>query len=134
MAHAPGVTTDLSATLLSHAARGESIPEVDSLLRALAAGPAGQRIDESLATLVRVGHSSGIALATGIHAAAKASLELRPPRRQQAHGVLRFGMLRRDRSSDRTEVSQPTFMGKERAEAQDSSAKDAGCTAARAAP
>ena len=77
MAHAPGATTDLSATLLSHAARGESIPQVDSLLRALAAGPAGARIDESLATLVRVGHSSGIALATGIHAATKASLELR---------------------------------------------------------
>jgi Protein of unknown function (DUF2877) len=77
MAHAPGATTDLSATLLSHAARGESIPQVDSLLRALAAGPAGACIDESLATLVRVGHSSGIALATGIHAAAKASLELR---------------------------------------------------------
>jgi Protein of unknown function (DUF2877) len=77
MAHAPGATTDLSATLLSHAARGESIPQVGSLLRALAAGPAGSRIDESLATLVRVGHSSGIALATGIHAAAKASLELR---------------------------------------------------------
>jgi hypothetical protein len=82
-AHAPGATNDLSATLLAHAACGESIPQVDSLLAALAVGPACAHIDESLATLVRVGHSTGIALAMGIHGAAKASLELR------RHGVNR---------------------------------------------
>jgi hypothetical protein len=74
LAGAPGATTDLSATLLWHAARGESIPPVDSLLRALAADPAG--VDESLAAVLRVGHSSGVALATGVHAAAKAALDL----------------------------------------------------------
>jgi hypothetical protein len=74
LAGAPGATTDLSATLLWHAARGESIPPVDSLLRALAADPAC--VDESLAAVLRVGHSSGVALATGVHAAAMAALDL----------------------------------------------------------
>jgi hypothetical protein len=75
--HASGATTDLSAALLRHAARGESIPQVDALLRALAAGRALNRVDEALADLVRVGHTSGVALATGIQAAAQASIELR---------------------------------------------------------
>lgn len=77
LADAPAATTDLSTTLLWHAARGESIPPVDSLLRALAAKPAGTRVDKSLAAVLRVGHSSGVALATGVHAAAQAALDLR---------------------------------------------------------
>ena len=76
MARAPGATTDLSATLLSHAASGESIPQVGALLLPLAAGPADAPLDESLGNLVGVGHSSGIAMATGLYAAAKASLDL----------------------------------------------------------
>lgn len=76
--HAPGATTDLSATLLDHAVRGESIPQVTSLLRQLAAEQPSHELDHSLARLLRVGHSSGIALATGIHAAARIALAPEP--------------------------------------------------------
>jgi hypothetical protein len=63
-------TTDLSATLLAHAARGEALPQVSRLLRALA-DPDRFDVDRALADLTGVGQSSGAALATGVLAAAR---------------------------------------------------------------
>lgn len=68
--HATVATTALSATLLGHAGRGEAIPQVTSLLLALA-GPDRVAVDRALADLVNVGHTSGAALATGAIAAAR---------------------------------------------------------------
>jgi len=59
-------TTALSAALLRHAARGECISEVAAVL----ADPTGSTLGE----LLRVGHTSGAALAIGLAAAASASL------------------------------------------------------------
>lgn len=56
-------TTLVSAVLLRHAARGEVIPELDSLLTALGTG-AGLR--PSLSKLLAVGHHSGSDLARGV--------------------------------------------------------------------
>jgi hypothetical protein len=58
---AAGRTTELSAALLWHAARGDCIPEVAAVL----ADPSGS----ALAELLRVGHTSGAALAIGLSAA-----------------------------------------------------------------
>lgn len=56
-------TTLLSATLLDRAAHGEAAPACRDLLLALHAGSA---VDAALAALLRVGHTSGAALALGI--------------------------------------------------------------------
>ena len=68
LAGPPGRTTDLSFALLAHAARGEAIPQVTGFVRALSSA----RSDDgrALRALAAVGHSSGAALATGVHAAA----------------------------------------------------------------
>jgi Protein of unknown function (DUF2877) len=63
-------TTDLSAALLRCAARGESIPQVNQLLRAMSGSAWQGRLDHAMSDLVRVGHTSGTALATGVLAAA----------------------------------------------------------------
>jgi hypothetical protein len=63
-------TTDLSAALLRCAARGESIPQVNQLLRAMSGSAWEGRLDHAMDELVRVGHTSGTALATGVLAAA----------------------------------------------------------------
>jgi hypothetical protein len=63
-------TTDLSAALLRCAARGESIPQVNQLLQAMSASAWQSRLDHALYELVRVGHTAGTALATGVLAAA----------------------------------------------------------------
>jgi hypothetical protein len=65
-------TTTLSAALLRHAARGESIPQLTRLLEALtaAADLGAAHVDATVDGLARIGHSSGIALATGAIAAA----------------------------------------------------------------
>jgi hypothetical protein len=63
-------TTDLSAALLRCAARGESIPEVNQLLRTMSGSAWQGRLDHARDDLVRVGHTSGTALATGVLAAA----------------------------------------------------------------
>jgi hypothetical protein len=63
-------TTDLSAALLRCAARGESIPQVNQLLQAMSASAWQSRLDHAMYELVRVGHTSGTALATGVLAAA----------------------------------------------------------------
>ena len=63
-------TTDLSAALLRCAARGESIPQVNQLLRTISEGAWPGRLDHAMDDLVRVGHTSGTALATGVLAAA----------------------------------------------------------------
>jgi hypothetical protein len=68
---APARTTALSAALLRHAAEGECIDEAAELAAALtgrgAPGPALQR-------LLRVGHTSGAALACGLVAVARAAI------------------------------------------------------------
>jgi hypothetical protein len=63
-------TTDLSAALLRSAARGESIPQVNQLLRAMSGSAWQGRLDHAVDDLVCVGHTSGTALATGVLAAA----------------------------------------------------------------
>jgi hypothetical protein len=63
-------TTDLSAALLRCAARGESIPQVNQLLRTMSGSAQQGQLDRALDDLVRVGHTSGTALAIGILAAA----------------------------------------------------------------
>ena len=68
-------TTDLSAALLRCAARGESIPQVNQLLRTMSGSAWQSRLDHAMLDhamddLVRVGHTSGTALATGVLAAA----------------------------------------------------------------
>jgi hypothetical protein len=63
-------TTDLSAALLRCAARGESIPQVNQLLRAMSGSAWQGRLDHAMDDLIRVGHTSGAALATGVLAAA----------------------------------------------------------------
>jgi hypothetical protein len=69
-AEAPRRTTTLSAALLRHAAAGEAIPQVCRLLLAL---DDGIGTDDALAGLLRVGHTSGAALAAGVLAAARAA-------------------------------------------------------------
>lgn len=66
--HADARTTALSARLLRHAIDGECVPEVATLLAALPAGcAAGPAVD----AVVRLGHTSGAALAHGIVVAAR---------------------------------------------------------------
>jgi len=69
---APAGTTDLSAALLRCAGRGESIPQVNALVRALSepTGPV-RLVDDALGVLGRIGHTSGAALATGVVVAAQ---------------------------------------------------------------
>jgi hypothetical protein len=59
---APGRTTRFSAELVACAVEGETIPEFRRLLAALAAGTG---VDDALADLVAVGHTSGAGLAHG---------------------------------------------------------------------
>jgi hypothetical protein len=70
LAGLPAGTTDLSAALLRCAVRGESIPQVNQLLRILSGNAWQRRLDDALDDLIRVGHTSGTALATGVLAAA----------------------------------------------------------------
>jgi Protein of unknown function (DUF2877) len=67
-------TTDLSAALLRCAARGESIPQVNKLLRTMSKNAWPGRLDDAMDDLVRVGHTSGTALATGVLGAATMAL------------------------------------------------------------
>jgi hypothetical protein len=67
-------TTDLSAALLRCAARGESIPQVNQLLRTMSGSAWQGRLDHAIDDLVRVGHTSGTALATGVLAAATTAI------------------------------------------------------------
>ena len=62
-------TTALSAQLLHHALRGECIPELAEVIRAMG-GP--QPLEPVLERLLRVGHTSGAALAGGVAIAATA--------------------------------------------------------------
>jgi Protein of unknown function (DUF2877) len=59
-------TTALSAALLHHAIAGRCLPEVAAVVRALESGD----LDTPLAALLRVGHTSGAALAYGLALAA----------------------------------------------------------------
>jgi hypothetical protein len=74
LAGLPAGTTDLSAALLRCAARGESIPQVNQLLRTMSGGAWQGRLDHAIYDLVRVGHTSGAALATGVWAAASIAI------------------------------------------------------------
>lgn len=62
--HAYAMTTLLSATLLDCARRGDVVPEFRRLLVDLTAVDAGG-VDDSLAALLRVGHTSGAGLVLG---------------------------------------------------------------------
>jgi hypothetical protein len=66
LAAVSGGTTELSAALLRCAARGEAVPQVNRLLLALSTHGGRDPVDAALADLVRVGHSSGTALAKGV--------------------------------------------------------------------
>jgi hypothetical protein len=68
-------TTDLSAALLRCAARGESIPQVNQLLQTMSGSAWQSRLDQAMDDLVRVGHTSGLALATGVLAAATTAID-----------------------------------------------------------
>jgi hypothetical protein len=72
--HAAGATTALSAVLLGHAFRGEVALPAGRVLAALAGRGDPVR---SAGDLMAVGHSSGPALAAGLAAGARASLERR---------------------------------------------------------
>lgn len=74
LADLPAGTTDLSAALLRCAIRGESIPQVNQLLRTMSGSGWQARLDHALYDLVRVGHTSGTALATGVLAAASMAI------------------------------------------------------------
>lgn len=62
-----GRTSDLSVQLLRHACVGEGIPQIQALLHVLSAD---RPVRPALDALLRIGHSSGHALASGVHAAA----------------------------------------------------------------
>ncbi|GAA3764790.1 hypothetical protein HDA32_001223 [Spinactinospora alkalitolerans] len=75
LARAATATTALSASLIAHAARGESCPEATDLLDAAAGhGPVGP----ALAALRAIGHTSGTDLALGVLAGALAVSRTRP--------------------------------------------------------
>ncbi|MYS83975.1 DUF2877 domain-containing protein [Embleya scabrispora] len=69
-AHAPGRTTDLSAALLGHAARGDGCAQLVDLI-----GAVGRSTDvlPRLHRLLTVGHTSGADLAHGVLAGAEAA-------------------------------------------------------------
>lgn len=74
---ARGRTTDLSAALLGHAARGDGCPQAVELIEAVAGnGPVGL----ALARLLAVGHTSGADLGLGVLAGAQAVLARRRAR------------------------------------------------------
>jgi hypothetical protein len=65
LAAAPAATTAVSAALLWHAARGECVPELAALFRAL---DAGHRAEVATArdSVLRLGHTSGAGLLNGV--------------------------------------------------------------------
>lgn len=65
----PGATVDVSLSILRNALQGRAIDPLHRLLAALTR-PAGPGIDEALAALADVGHSSGTDMALGLLAAA----------------------------------------------------------------
>ncbi len=69
-AAARGRTTAVSAALLTHAARGECVPQLADLLHA---ARDGDRLDAAVESLLRVGHTSGAGLAHGVLAALAAA-------------------------------------------------------------
>lgn len=80
--HATSLTTEVSAALLRSACRGESIPELTALLLSLS-GRATE-VDDAFAALVKVGHTSGQALAAGVITAATIATRV-TARRAAAH-------------------------------------------------
>jgi hypothetical protein len=72
LARRPAATTSLSRQLLLRACVGEGIDQVREFGRALVSEPAA--LEERLAALSGIGHTSGIALALGVIAAAEGCL------------------------------------------------------------
>jgi hypothetical protein len=66
VAAAPGATTALSASLLEEAAAGRGVPAALALADALGGHGAAQDVTTVLDRLLRVGHTSGAALAHGL--------------------------------------------------------------------
>lgn len=77
LARAIGRTPDLSAQLLRHAAAGEGPPQIQALLTALTSA---RPVQPALEEVLRIGHSSGHALASGVHAAAALAHDPTPNR------------------------------------------------------
>jgi hypothetical protein len=78
LAARPGCTTDLSAALLRCACRGEAVPQVRALLRAMSqASERVTRLRHALRELCAVGHTSGVAMAIGVAAAATSAVRIR---------------------------------------------------------
>jgi uncharacterized protein DUF2877 len=68
-AAASTATTTVSAALLSHAARGECIPQLADLIEAIGtavADPAGGALPRTAGALLAVGHCSGAGLLHGV--------------------------------------------------------------------
>lgn len=67
-------TTALSRTLLDHACLGESVPEITRLIRALARPSVvdDRGLDVTIEAVLAIGHTSGVALATGVRTACDA--------------------------------------------------------------
>lgn len=76
-AHAPGRTTDLSAALLGHAARGDGCAQLVDLITAVGRG---RGVSPCLTRLLAVGHTSGADLAVGVLAGAQAASRPLPAR------------------------------------------------------
>ena len=76
LAAAAGRTTDLSMTLLRHAAKGECVGPLGALLRAVTTGGDMPRARNAL---VAVGHSSGTGLALGVRLGLDAMVGSRSP-------------------------------------------------------
>ncbi len=73
---AAGRTTDLSMTLLRHAARGECVGALGALLRAVTTG---RDVPRARIALAAVGHSSGTGLALGVRLGLDAMAGSRSP-------------------------------------------------------
>jgi len=61
LAARPGATTAVSAALLTHAARGECVPQLAAVLT-----DPTDRLEPAVEALLRVGHSSGLGLLHGV--------------------------------------------------------------------
>lgn len=85
---APQATSALSAQLLRHAARGEAVGEVVELTNTLAdtAAAPQDRLARVTAALLRVGHTSGAALAWGVLLAGEHAVPSRPSVLSIPHG------------------------------------------------
>lgn len=100
LALAPTSTTTVSAALLTHAARGECIPQLADLLDAIALDPPEQpvRLPRAAGALLAVGHCSGAGLLHGVLVALAI-----------AHSRLSFGVVAEVGANSSVLLSSATF-------------------------